>query len=93
MRLSQDKINHLAHLITNGLHNDPYVKFLVDRNEIRKKIRDIILEEMKKEDEIDKLVRKRIASYQKKIPEGSQEWEVLYRKLFNEELDKRRVGK
>ena len=40
--------------------------------------------------EIDDTVRKKLASYGKSKVPGSREWEVLYRKLYEEEAAKRK---
>ncbi|RME62823.1 MAG: DUF507 family protein, partial [Nitrospirae bacterium] len=53
-------------------------------------IRRIIINERKFGEEIDDIVRKKLSSYSKKLIEGSPEWEVLYRKLYQEEEEKRR---
>jgi hypothetical protein len=37
-------------------------------------------------------VRSRLQSYSRQIPEGSQEWDVLYQKTYEEELRKRKLG-
>ena len=45
---------------------------------------------LKEEEQIDAQVRQKIASQKKEILEGSEEWEVLYRKYYAEEM--RRLG-
>ncbi len=42
------------------------------------------------EDLIDELVRKKIQSLSRPVPPGSREWEILYRKYFEQELKKQR---
>ena len=39
---------------------------------------------------IDALVRHKIESQKRTIPEGSDEWDVLYRKYYEEEVAKHR---
>ena len=46
-------------------------------------------EKLARLDAMDRAVRSRIASLQRVVPEGSREWEVLYRK-YTEELSRRR---
>jgi len=43
---------------------------------------------MKLYDQLDRKAREKITSQKKHIEEGSQEWEILYRKYYNEELAK-----
>jgi hypothetical protein len=48
------------------------------------------MSELAQEEDIDRTVRAKLASYSRPIAEGSQEWEVLYRKTIEEELRKRK---
>ena len=90
MRLSRAKINHLSHLVINALEKEPQIKLLKEKNDIRLKIKDLIIEDLKLDKEIDQFVRDKINSFARKIPEGSKEWEILYKKYFREESNKRR---
>ncbi len=87
-RLSQIKINFLSHQILNLLANNDLVEFLDDPNEIRLTIKRAIEEEMRLYDTLDKKAMEKIQSQKKSIEEGSREWEILYRKYYNEELTK-----
>ncbi len=90
MRLTDEKITHMSHMVLKGLKERGIIECLEDEGKIRKQIRRSIIEELKFADEIDEIVRNKLLSYSKKIVEGSQEWEVLYRKFFKEEEEKRR---
>ncbi len=92
MLLSEEKISHLAHRILDGLSEDLDLKWRVEEGKVLREIKRVILAELSLEEEIDRLVRQRLASYSRPIAEGSPEWEVLYRKFFNEELRKRKKG-
>jgi hypothetical protein len=87
-KLSREKIHHLSKLIVNALYKDDQVDFLDEANEIRLTIVKAIEEEMKLYEQIDHKAREKISSQKKHIEEGSQEWEILYRKYYNEELSK-----
>lgn len=87
-RLSKEKINHLSKLLVNALYKNDQVDFLDEPNEVRLIIVRAIEEEMKLYDQLDRKAREKIASQKKQIEEGSQEWEILYRKYYNEELSK-----
>ncbi|MDE2756821.1 MAG: DUF507 family protein [Acidobacteriota bacterium] len=88
MRLSRDKINKLAHVVTDELVVHDEVEFVEDRNTIRLEIVKILNEEMKKEEGLDQEARRKIESQKKTVPEGSLEWDILYRKYYAEELKK-----
>lgn len=87
-RLSREKINFLSRHILNALFNNEQVEFLDDANEIRLTIVKSIEEEMKLYESLDKRAIEKIQSQKKPIEEGSREWEILYRKYYNEELSK-----
>ncbi|MDD8031053.1 MAG: DUF507 family protein [Acidobacteriota bacterium] len=87
-KLSREKIHYLSKLIVNALYQNDLVDFLDEPNEIRLAIFRAIEEEMKLYEQINQKAREKIASQKKHIEEGSQEWEILYRKYYNEELSK-----
>ena len=88
MRLSRDKINKLAYVVTDELVIQDEVEFVEDRNTIRLEIVRILTEEMKKEEGLDQEARRKIESQKKTVPEGGLEWDILYRKYYAEELKK-----
>ena len=87
-RLSREKINYLSRQILSALEKNDQVDFLDDPNEIRLVIVKSIEEEMKLYESLDKKAIDKIQSQKKAIEEGSREWEILYRKYYNDELAK-----
>jgi uncharacterized protein len=88
MRLSRDKINKLAHTIADTLADMDQVEFVEDRNTIRMEARRILEELLTAEAKIDLAARQKIESQRRTITEGTQEWDILYRKYYNEEVKK-----
>lgn len=88
MRISRDKLNKLAHTVADTLADIDAVGFLEDRNTIRQEARKALENLLNEEARIDTAARAKIASQRKIILEGSQEWEILYRKYYNEEVRK-----
>ena len=86
MRLSRDKINILSHCVSDTLAEIDEVTFKEDRNTIRLAALEILTKWLKKEERIDKIARQKIESQTRPIPEGSEEWDILYRKYYEEEL-------
>jgi uncharacterized protein len=84
MRLSREKVNQLAQLLAEELASRDEVDFIEDRNTIRLEIIHIINDELKKEEGIDQAARKKIESQKRNVPEGSVEWDILYRKYYSE---------
>jgi len=88
VRLSRDKINKLAHTVADSLADLDQVDFVEDRNTIRMEARRILEELMAEEAKIDMAARQKIESQRRTITEGTQEWDILYRKYYNEEVKK-----
>jgi hypothetical protein len=88
LRLSREKINYLSRIILNSLFENDQVEFLEESNEIRLSVVKSIEEEIKLYNVIDKKAIEKIQSQKKPIEEGSREWEILYRKYYNEEISK-----
>ncbi len=88
MRLSRDKVNKLAHSIMDALTGMDQVEFIEDPNTIRMEARRILEELLAAEEKIDQAARQKIESQRRTITEGTQEWDILYRKYYNEEVKK-----
>lgn len=88
MRLSEDRISHISHKIHDRLYLDEYVDY-IDEAKALAAIKQVMSEFMALEDQVDDLVRQKIATLRKGVREGSPEWEVLHRKYFEEEMRKR----
>ena len=88
MRVSRDKLNKLAHTVADTLAEIDEVGFLEDRNTIRQEARKALEDLLTEEAKIDTSARLKIANQRKIILEGSQEWEILYRKYYNDEVKK-----
>jgi uncharacterized protein len=90
MRLTREKIIRLSHQITEVLVSSDEVEFVEDRDTIRQQVVQILTATLRDEEKTDAEVRKKITSQKKEILEGSEEWDVLYRKYYAVEL--RRLG-
>jgi hypothetical protein len=88
MRINPDKLNKLAHTVADTLADIDQVGFMEDRNTIRQEARKALTTLLAEEARIDQAARLKIASQRKIIQEGSQEWEILYRKYYNDEVKK-----
>ena len=88
MRISRDKLNKLAHTVADTLAEIDEVEFMEDRNTIRQEARKPLEKLLTEEMRIDTAARQKILSQRKIIPEGSKEWDILYRKYYNDEVKK-----
>jgi len=89
VKLSRERVLNLSHLILAYLDRDDGVEYFDEPQEIRQTIVKIIMDEMKNDEVIDALVRKKLET-QKRVVEGSDEWDVLYRKYFEDEVARHR---
>lgn len=88
MRISEDKVSHLAHLMKETIVSQN-LGTIPDVNKFLNKTKDVLASYARLDEEVDTFVRKKLASYSKSIMEGSREWDVLYLKHFTEEMKKR----
>ena len=88
MRLSRDKVNKVAHGLTDALAGMDEVDFVEDSNTLRLEVRKILEDLLNHEEKIDLAARHKIENQKRTILEGSQEWDILYRKYYNEEVKK-----
>jgi uncharacterized protein len=88
VRISRDKVNKLAHTVADTLATLDEVEFIEDRNTIRAEARKILEDLLKAEEKIDAAARLKIENQKRIITEGTQEWDILYRKYYNEEVKK-----
>lgn len=90
MRLSREKTVRLSHRIIDLLVSVPEVDFVEDRDTIRLEVVNILTSLLKIEEQVDTEARAKIGSQKKEILEGSEEWDILYRKYYSEGL--KRLG-
>jgi hypothetical protein len=88
MRLSDDKINYLSHVLVKSLKDFPEIQFKEEENQVRLSIKEALLESLDLFDKIEEKVRETLISYSRKIVEGSREWDVMFSKAYEEEIKK-----
>jgi hypothetical protein len=93
MKLSRERINLISNQILEDLVGQAEIDFKYPRNEVRLQVVEILRVEMLKEEQIEEVARQRVTSLARDIPEGSDEWNVLYDKAYREESEKQRKVK
>jgi len=88
-RLSESRIAHLAHLVLEGLRKAQLGEFPNEGRALAE-TKQVLHEFFQRDDQIDDIVRRKIQSLSRHVPPGSREWDVLYRKYFEEESRKQR---
>ncbi len=90
MKLSREKVLRLSHLILDYLNSDDGIEYFADPQELRQEVVRLISDELRADEAIDVLVRRKIESQKRPILEGTDEWDVLYRKYYEEESARHR---
>lgn len=90
MRLTEDRISHLSHLVIDRLYKDDLADFPDEAAALRE-AKNAFNAYVRAEEEADALARQKIAKLSRRVPEGGREWEILYRKYFEEEMAKRKL--
>ncbi|MFN3480245.1 MAG: DUF507 family protein [Thermodesulfovibrionales bacterium] len=87
--LSDDKITHLGHVLLKELVSKGFIELKAEEGKVWREIKRSIVSFLKVSEEIDTAVRRKMQSFSRKIIEGSPEWDVLYKKFYREEANRR----
>jgi len=88
MKLSRDKITDISHKLVAELKKTREIRVKKDPNEVRLVIVKAMTEILTLEDKIDKAARDKVRSTKREVTEGSEEWELMQRKYYAEEMRK-----
>ena len=88
MRISREKVNHISKMIVNDLVKRDDFDYKTELNDVRLEITQVINEYLKIEDSADEEARKVCASYSRKMREGTDEWDILYNRHYEEYMSK-----
>ena len=88
MKLSRDKITDMSHKLVTALRKSRELRVKKDPNEVRLEIVRAMTELLTAEEKVDRMARDKVRSQKREIPEGSEEWDLLHRRYYAEELKK-----
>jgi len=89
MKLSRDKVSDISHKIVEALRKTRELRLKnKDSNAVRLEIVKVMTELLMAEDKVDRAARQKIRSQKREIPEGSEEWDLMHRRYYSEELKK-----
>ncbi len=88
MKLSRDKITDMSHKIVSMLRKSRELRMRKDPNDVRLDIVRAMTELLVAEEKVDRMARDKIRSQKREIPEGSEEWDLLHKRYYAEELKK-----
>ncbi len=86
MKISRDKINDLSHKLVTAARKDRSFRVKKQPNDVRLELVKTLTEVLTLEEKIDRAARQKIRTQKRDIPEGSEEWDLLHRKYYAEEL-------
>jgi hypothetical protein len=88
MKLSRDKINDLSHKIVTALRKSRDFRLKRDPNDVRLELVKVMTELLQTEEKVDRAARTKIRTQKREITEGTEEWDLLHRRYYAEELKK-----
>jgi len=89
MKLSRDKVTDISHKVVQQLRTSRELR-LKDKNSnnVRLEVVRVMTELLQAEDKVDQAARAKIRTQKRDIPEGTEEWDLLHRRYYSEELKK-----
>jgi uncharacterized protein len=91
MILSEDRQTHWAHLLTDGVWNDDLVDYS-DEDQALRLAKKALTDFVKQHEDIDQKAKSKVASLKRGVVEGSPEWDIMYKKYYEEEMGKHGQG-
>jgi len=88
MKLSRDKVTDISHKLVESLRKVRNMRVKKPANDLRLEIVRLITEMLVMEEKVDRTARQKIRSQKREVPEGSEEWDLLLRRYYSEELKK-----
>ena len=89
MKLSRDKVTEISHKLVEALRANRNLRLKdKDSNNVRLAIVRVMTELLQAEERVDRTARLKVSSQKRDIPEGSEEWDLLHKRYYAEELKK-----
>jgi len=89
MKLSRDKVTDISHKLVEMLKKTRELRLKnKDSNAVRLEIVRVMTDLLTAEDKVDRAARVKIRTQKREIPEGTEEWDLLHRRYYSEELKK-----
>ena len=88
MKLSRDKINDISHKIVAELRKNRDFRVKRQPNDVRLELVKVVTDLLMTEEKVDRAARTKIRTQKREISEGTEEWELLHKRYYAEELKK-----
>jgi hypothetical protein len=88
MKLSRDKINDVSHKVVAALRKSREFRLKREPNDVRLELVKVMTELLQTEEKVDRAARTKIRTQKREISEGTEEWDLLHKRYYAEELKK-----
>jgi len=88
LKLSRNKVNCLSSLVAQHIQKSEDLDYMGDMGNVRFHVFHLIMDELHVFEQIEESAKERMRTQKRNVPEGSREWEILYRKFVIEDLAK-----
>jgi hypothetical protein len=88
MKLSRDKLNDISHKVVAALRKSRDFRLKRDPNDVRLELVKVMTEMLQTEEKVDRAARTKIRTQKREISEGTEEWDLLHKRYYAEELKK-----
>src|SRR6202165_3688584 len=88
MKLSRDKINDVSHKVVAALRKSRDFRLKRDPNDVRLELVRVVTDLLQAEEKVDRAARTKIRTQKREIAEGTEEWDLLHKRYYAEELKK-----
>ncbi len=88
MKLSRDKITDISHKLVVAMRKARNIRLKKDQNDVRLHIVGYFTDVLQTEDKVDRAARTKIKTQKREIAEGTEEFDLLHKRYYAEELKK-----
>lgn len=86
---NEDRFSDIAHKVLDYLWEEDYIHYTCSDNKVKNVIFSSIDEFLKGFEKADDIVMDKIKNYKRKLIPGTEEYDIVYHRLYEEELIKR----
>lgn len=86
---NEDRFSDIAHKILDFLWEEDYIHYICSDNKVKNVIFDSIDDFLKGFEKADDVVMDKMKNYKRKLIPGTEEYDIIYHRLYEEELIKR----
>ena len=85
----EDRFSDISHQVMDYLYEEDFIHFEVSDNQVKNVIFNAVDNFMKGFDEADTLAYEKIKTYKRKLIPGTEDYDIIFNRLYEEELVKK----